>query len=76
VVQLLAAKLGLEETYLNRGYDDFIDEIFEDGRLASEAGMKAFWDVGIMNGTYKQPMPVDKYWIGTFHDTYNEWKPK
>ncbi|CAN7689755.1 ABC transporter substrate-binding protein [Neorhizobium sp. LjRoot104] len=75
-VKLLAAKLGLEETYLNRGYDDFIDEIFEDGRLASEAGMKAFWDVGIMNGTYKQPMPVDKYWVGTFHDTYNEWKPK
>jgi len=75
-VKLLASKLGLEETYLSRGYDDFIDEIFEDGRLASDAGMKAFWDIGIMNGSYKEPMPLAKYWVGTFHDTYNEWKPK
>ncbi len=75
-VKLLASKLGLEETYLARGYDDFIDEIFEDGRLASDAGMKAFWDIGIMNGSYKEPMPLNKYWVGTFHDTYNEWKPK
>lgn len=74
-VKLLAAKLGMEETYLGRGYDDFIDEIFEDGRLASDAGMKAFWDVGIMNGTYKEAWPEEKYWVSTFHDTYDQWKP-
>jgi NitT/TauT family transport system substrate-binding protein len=43
--------------------------------LASDAGMKAFWDVGIMNGTYKEAWPEEKYWVSTFHDTYDQWKP-
>jgi NitT/TauT family transport system substrate-binding protein len=75
-VKLLVEKIGLNAAYAVRGYDEFIGKIYEDGRLPSEAGMKAFWEMGIRNGTYKEPWPKNRYWVGTFHDTFNEWKPK
>src|SRR5919197_549776 len=74
-VKILVEKTGLEAGYAARGYDEFIGYIYEDGRLPSEAGMKAFWEIGIRNGSYKEPWPKDRYWIGTLHDTFNEWKP-
>ena len=74
-VKILVEKTGLEARYAARGYDEFIGYIYEDGRLPSEAGMKAFWEIGIRNGSYKEPWPKDRYWIGTLHDTFNEWKP-
>jgi len=74
-VALLVKRVGLEEAYAGRAYDDFIDAIFEDGRLPSEAGMKAFWDMGIQSGTYKEEWPLDSFWDPTYVDTFEEWKP-
>lgn len=75
-VKILVDKVGFKEPYASRGYDDFMDEIFEDGRLPSDAGMKAFWDMGIQSGVYSEAWPKEKYWVDAFHDTYEEWKPK
>ncbi|MHB2263754.1 ABC transporter substrate-binding protein [Aliihoeflea sp. PC F10.4] len=74
-IEVLAQKLGMEREYLERGYDDFIETIFEDGRLPSEAGMQAFWDMGIQNGTYEEPWPQETYWVGTFQETFADWQP-
>lgn len=75
-VDVLVQKVGIEEKYASRGYDDFIGAIFEDGRLPSEAGMKAFWDMGIQNGTYKEAWPLERFWDATYVNSFNEWKPE
>jgi len=74
-VKLLVAKTGIEEKYSARAYDDFIGKIYEDGRMPSEAGMTAFWNMGIQNGTYKEAWSPDRYLFPAFMQTYNEWKP-
>lgn len=75
-VEVLVDRVGLEEEYAARGYDDFIDGIYEDGRLPSDAGMKAFWDMGIQNGTYEEAWPLERYWDPTYVDSFDEWKPE
>jgi NitT/TauT family transport system substrate-binding protein len=75
-VDVLVQKVGFEKKYADRGYDDFIGAIFEDGRLPSEAGMKAFWDMGIQSGTYKEVWPLDRFWDPTYVNSFNQWKPE
>jgi len=74
-VKLLEERVKLEKKYAARAYDDFIDQIHEDGRLPSKEGMKAFWEIGIMSGDYKEPWPESRYLDPTFIETYNQWKP-
>ncbi|MEI2384866.1 ABC transporter substrate-binding protein [Breoghania sp. JC706] len=74
-IALLVERAGLKEDYAGRAYDAFIDSIYEDGRMPSEAGMKAFWEMGIMGGAYKEAWPEAKYLDRTFIDSYAEWKP-
>ena len=74
-VKLLVAKTGIEEKYSTRAYDDFMDKIYEDGRMPSDTGMKAFWDMGIENGTYKEAWAPERYLLPTFMQSFNEWKP-
>lgn len=75
-VEVLVKRVGIEEKYAGRGYDDFINGIHEDGRLPSDAGMKAFWDMGMASGTYAEAWPFDKFWIPTYVDSFDEWKPQ
>jgi len=75
-VEVLIDRVGFEEEYASRGYDDFIEGIYEDGRLPSEAGMKAFWDMGIQSGTYTEAWPLERYWDPTYVDSFDEWKPE
>lgn len=74
-VKLLIERVGMAPKYAGRTYDDFIDRIYEDGRLPSEAGMKAFWEIGMEAGQYKEPWPKDRYLNPTFIDAYAKWKP-
>lgn len=74
-VKLLIERVGMAPKYAGRTYDDFIDRIYEDGRLPSEAGMKAFWEIGMEAGQYKEPWPKDRYLNPTFIDSYAKWKP-
>lgn len=74
-VEVLVDRVGMEEQYAGRGYDDFIDKIYEDGQLPSEEGMKAFWEIGIESGQYEEAWPKERYFDPTFVDTYEEWKP-
>jgi NitT/TauT family transport system substrate-binding protein len=73
--KVLIERVGVDPNYAGRVYDDFIDGIYEDGRLPSEAGMKSFWDVGIMSGEYTEAWPLNKFLDPTFIDTYGQWKP-
>lgn len=74
-VKVLVDRVGMEEAYAARGYDDFIDNVFEDGHLPSEAGMKAFWDIGIESGEFTEAWPTERYLDPTFIDSYEQWKP-
>lgn len=74
-VEILVDVVGMEEKYAARGYDDFIDQIFEDGRLPSDAGMQSFWEIGIDSGVYDASWDKSRYWDSTYVDSYNEWKP-
>ena len=38
--------------------------------------MKAFWDMGIQSGTYKEAWPLERFWDPTYVDSFNEWKPE
>lgn len=74
-LKIIIKRIGMEEKYAGRTYDDFIDYIYEDGRLPSEKGMDVFFKMGIKAGTFKEKWPRQKYWYSTFADTYSEWKP-
>lgn len=73
--QILAKDAGLGEKYAGRTYDDFIGKIYEDGRMPSEAGMKAYWKMGLMSGKYKTAWPASRYLDPTFINSYDQWKP-
>jgi len=75
-VKVLVDRVGIDPKYADRVYDDFINSIYEDGRMPSDAGMKQFWEVGMMAGEYTEPWPVEKYLDRTFIDSYGEWKPE
>jgi NitT/TauT family transport system substrate-binding protein len=74
-VKTLIERVGMAPQYAGRTYDDFIDHIYEDGRLPSDAGLKAFWQAGIEAGQYKEPWPKSKYLDPTYIETYAQWRP-
>jgi NitT/TauT family transport system substrate-binding protein len=74
-VKVLEERVKLDKKYAARAYDDFIDKIYEDGRLPSEKGMQTFWKIGMMSGEYNTPWPKSRYLDSTFIDSYNQWKP-
>lgn len=74
--KVLEEAVGIKAQYAGRTYDDFIGEVYEDGRMPSDKGMKAFWELGLMSGKYKSAWPKSRYLDPTYIDSYNEWKPK
>lgn len=75
-VKLIAERIGVEENYAAQTYDDFIDELYEDGRLPSEEGMTAFWNIGIENGAYTEVWANERWLDTTYMDGFDEWKPE
>jgi ABC-type nitrate/sulfonate/bicarbonate transport system substrate-binding protein len=75
-LKTIKKRIGMKDKYAGRTYDDFIDKIYEDGRLPSDKGMNAFWNMGIQAGVYKKAWPRERYWLSTFRDSYSQWKPK
>jgi NitT/TauT family transport system substrate-binding protein len=75
-VKTLVARTGLEEKYAARAYDQLVDGWREDGRLASEEGMKSFFDMAIAAGDVKEVWPTEKFWDDRFAATYGQWKPE
>jgi NitT/TauT family transport system substrate-binding protein len=69
-------RIGMDEEYAGRTYDDFIDYIYEDGRMPSVEGMEAFWEIGIEAGDYEEAWEDDRYLDATFMDSFEEWKPE
>jgi NitT/TauT family transport system substrate-binding protein len=74
-IRALVERLKMDPQYAARTYDDFIGDIHEDGRLPSDRGMEVFFEMGIRAGSYKERWPRDRYWVPTFADTYQQWKP-
>lgn len=73
---ILVDRVGLDPAYAGRAYDDFIGNIFEDGRMPSAEGMAQFWEVGVMSGEYDAPWDEERFLDRTFMDSYDEWKPE
>lgn len=73
--QTLIKRIGMDEKYAARTYDDFMSDLFEDGHLPSDKGMDIFFEMGVRSGTYKEKWPKEKYLDPTFIRSYSEWKP-
>jgi NitT/TauT family transport system substrate-binding protein len=74
-IRTLIDRIGMDEKYAGRTYDDFIDSIHEDGRMASKAGMDSFWTMGVDAGTYDAAWPEERYLTRDWIDSYESWKP-
>lgn len=74
-VKTLIARAGLEEAFAARAYDQLIDGWREDGLLASDEGLKSFFEMAIAAGDVKDVWPREKYWDNRFVSTFDQWKP-
>lgn len=75
-IQTIAQRIGVDEAYAGRTYDDFIDELYADGRLPSAEGMEAFWNIGIENGLYTETWAEERWLVKDLIDSYEDWKPE
>ena len=74
--QTLIRNLHINPKYAGPTYDDFIDYIYEDGRLPSDPALAMFFDMGMKAGRYKERWPRDKYFSTAYVGTFNEWQPE
>ncbi len=75
-VKVLVSRVGLKENFAARAYDQLIEGWREDGRLATEDGMKTFFAMAIAAGDVDKVWPRDAYWDDRFMATIDQWKPK
>jgi NitT/TauT family transport system substrate-binding protein len=74
-VEALLKRIPMDPKYAGPTYDDLIDYIFEDGRLPTEDGLKAFFEMGIRGGRFDEAWPRERYWTPAFADSFERWKP-
>lgn len=74
-IKTLVSRAGLDEQYAARAYDQLIDGWREDGRLATDDGLKKFFDMAIAAGDIDRPWPKEKFWDNRFVETIDAWKP-
>jgi NitT/TauT family transport system substrate-binding protein len=48
----------------------------EDGRLATEEGMKKFFEMAIAAGDVDRAWPKSEYWDDRFVASFRDWAPK
>ena len=72
----LVSRAGLEEAYAARAYDQLVEGWREDGRLATEAGMKKFFEMAIAAGDVDREWPRAEYWDDRFAASFKDWSPK
>ncbi|MEO3388100.1 ABC transporter substrate-binding protein [Mesorhizobium sp. CAU 1741] len=73
-IKALVDRVGLDERYAQMAYDDLITGWNEDGLLASEEGLKAFFDMAIAVGDAAEPWPLERFWDDRFVSTIDEWR--
>lgn len=72
-IQVIEKRTGVEAKYAALSYDEIIKQIYADGRLPSAEGMKSFWDISILSGSYTEAMPESAWLDRTFLDSYAVW---
>jgi len=72
----LVSRAGLEEAYAARAYDQLIEGWREDGRLATEEGMKKFFEMAIAAGDVDRVWASTEYWDNRFAASFKDWAPK
>ena len=72
----LVSRAGLEEAYAARAYDQLVDGWREDGRLATETGMKKFFEMAIAAGDVEREWSRAEYWDDRFASSFKDWAPK
>jgi NitT/TauT family transport system substrate-binding protein len=72
----LVSRAGLEEAYAARAYDQLVEGWREDGRLATEEGMKKFFEMAIAAGDVDRAWPKSEYWDDRFVASFRDWAPK
>lgn len=74
-VEAIVKRIPMDPKYSGPTYDDLIDFIFEDGRLPTDKGLDVFFEMGIKAGRFTSHWPRERYWVPTFADSYQQWKP-
>ncbi|MBJ3775553.1 ABC transporter substrate-binding protein [Acuticoccus mangrovi] len=69
-IKEIEARTGVETKYATLAYDEIVKQLYADGRLPTEAGMKAFWDVTIMSGEFAEVLPTSEWLDPTFIDEH------
>lgn len=72
----LVSRAGLEEAYAARAYDQLVDGWREDGRLATETGMKKFFEMAMAAGDVDREWSRAEYWDDRFAASFKDWAPK
>jgi len=72
----LVSRAGLEEAYAARAYDQLIEGWREDGRLATEEGVRKFFEMAIAAGDVDRVWAPSEYWDNRFAASFNDWAPK
>lgn len=75
-MKLLTTRAGLSEKYAQRAYEQLLGGWREDGRLASDEGIRKFFDIVIATGDVDSHWPKEKYWDNRFVASYDEWRPR
>ena len=75
-VKTLMTKVKLKEGYAGRAYDQLVAGWNEEGRLASDDGIKKFFEMAIAAGEVKEQWPREKYWDNQFASSFTQWAPK
>jgi NitT/TauT family transport system substrate-binding protein len=75
-VQTLIDKVYIDKQFAEQAYASLIGGWHEDGLLASDAGMKAFFDMAVASGHLDAPWPKEKYWDNQFVASFDQWKPR
>src|SRR5262245_11200577 len=74
-IETLLKRIPMDPKYAGPTYDDLINYLFEDGRLPTEEGLKAFFDMGIKGGRFKEAWARERYWTPAFVESFERWKP-
>ena len=74
-IATLVKRIPMDPKYAGPTYDDLIGYLYEDGRLPTEEGLNAFFEMGIKGGRFKEAWARERYWTPVFQESFERWKP-
>lgn len=74
-IEVGARASDVDPKWGKRVWEETVKDLHADGRLPSDEGMEAFWQMAVDNGTVEEKLPNEELFDFTWIDNYDEWKP-